>query len=199
MMKTILVIDDELSVREAFGVVFNGKYETVMCEGGHQALEIVKNALPDLIILDIIMPGMDGIKVLRKLTEMNCPSRVVVITSARTIKLAVEAMKMGACGYITKPLDVEEIRLVVDRTLQLQKPEAILDFYAQFSSEKGLSLQKAVESFEGDLIRTALTVSNGIQTKAAKSLKTSRRILKYKMDKLGIKEVNNEQMVRRSK
>ncbi len=199
MMKTILVVDDELSVLEAFGVVLDGEYKVIMCESGHQALEIAKNASPDLIILDIIMPEIDGIEVLRKLKKMNCPSRVVVLTSARTIKMAVEAMKMGAYGYITKPLDVEEIRLVVERALQPQKLSTPLAFQAKLSSKKGLSLQEAVESFERNLIQSALAATNGVQTKAAKSLKTSRRILKYKMDKLGIKGLNNRQMVRSGK
>ncbi len=86
-MKTILVIDDELSVRESFDVVLKDEYKVIMSEGGHQALEIVKHGAPDLIILDIIMPQMDGIEVLRKLKEMNCRSPVVVVTSARTIKV----------------------------------------------------------------------------------------------------------------
>ncbi len=184
-MKTILVIDDELSVRESFDVVLKDEYKVIMSEGGHQALEIVKHGAPDLIILDIIMPQMDGIEVLRKLKEMNCRSPVVVVTSARTIKVAVEAMKMGAHGYITKPLDVEEIKLVVERALQLRKPRASLSFQARPFSGKGLSLEEAVESFERNLIQDALAKSNGVQTKAAKLLKTSRRILKYKMDKLG--------------
>lgn len=187
MMKTILVVDDELSVREAFGVVLKDKYRVIVSEDGQRALTIARNAPPDLIILDIIMPKMDGIEVLRKLKEMNCRSKVVVVTSPRTIKTAVEAMKMGACGYITKPLDVEEIELVVERTLQPPKSRVSLSPEARFLSKKGLSLEKAVENFEKSLIQDALSKSNGVQTKTAKLLKTSRRILKYKIDKLGIK------------
>lgn len=186
-MKTILVVDDELSVREAFGVVLKREYRIIVSEDGHRALEIAKNAPPDLIILDIIMPKMDGIEVLRKLKEMNCRSKVVVVTSPRTIKMAVEAMKMGACGYITKPLDVEEIELVVERTLQLPKSKASLSPEARLFSKKGLSLEQAVENFERKLIQDALKKSNDVQSEAARLLKTSRRILKYKMDNLGIK------------
>jgi DNA-binding NtrC family response regulator len=193
MMKTILVVDDELSVLEAFNVVLKDRYEVITSEGGKEALEIAVKSHPDLIILDIVMPEMDGMEMLRKLKGVNCSSTVVVVTSARTIKMAVEAMKAGAYGYVTKPLDVEEIGLVVERALQSRGTKPSLNFQAQVSSQKTLPLQKAVDNFEKKLIQDALTKNNGVQTKAAKSLKISRRILKYKMDKLGIESLNGKQ------
>ena len=186
-MKTILVVDDEASVREAFNVVLKDEYTVITSEGGREALESAGKTHPDLIILDVAMPEMNGMELLRKLNGMNCSPAVVVVTSARTIKMAVEAMKAGAYGYITRPLDVQEIGLVVERALQSKSPKIVSASEVQVSSRKDLSLQKAVDNFERKLIQDALTKSNGIQTKAAKSLKISRRILKYKMDKLGIK------------
>ena len=198
-MKTILVVDDEASVREAFNVVLKDEYEIMTSEGGREALEIAGKSHPDLIILDVVMPEMDGMELLRKLKGMNCSPAVVVVTSARTIKMAVEAMKAGAYGYITKPLDVQEITLVVERALQSRGTKPSLNSQAQVSSQKTLSLQKAVDNFERKLIQDALTKSNDVQTKAAKSLKISRRILKYKMDKLGIEGLNNKQKARSEK
>ena len=186
-MKTILVVDGELSIREAFNVVLKDEYEVITSEGGKEALEVAGKSHPDLIILDVVMPEMAGMEMLRKLNEMNCSPAVVVVTSARTIKMAVEAMKAGAYGYITKPLDVQEIGLVVERALQSRGTKPLSDSEMQVSSRKDLSLQKAVGNFERKLIQDALTKSKGVQTKAAKLLKISRRILKYKMDKLGIK------------
>jgi len=187
-MSTILVVDDESSVREAFKVVLKDKHKVIVNENGHQALKTLKNVSADLIILDIMMPGISGIEVLEKLSENSCHAAVIVLTSPRMIKTAVEAMKMGACAYITKPLDIEEMKLVVERTLQLKTSETPLSLRSAVSPSKGnMSLRKAVQNFERGLIQDALMKTNGVQTKAAKYLKTSRRILRYKIDKLGIK------------
>ena len=198
-MKTILVVDGELSVREAFNVVLKDEYTVITSESGKEALKSAGETHPDLIILDVVMPEMNGMELLRKLKGTNCSPAVVVVTSARTIKMAVEAMKAGAYGYITKPLDVQEIGLVVERALQSRGLKPLSDSEVQVSSRKDLSLQKAVDNFERKLIQDAFTKSNGVQTKAAKSLKISRRILKYKMDKLGIKGLNNKQKARSEK
>ena len=186
-MKKILIIDDELTVREAFGIILRNDYDVAFSKGGQEALELVKECSPDLVIVDIIMPGMDGVEVVRKLKKMNCPSEIIVLTSCSMMKIAVEAVKIGACGYITKPLDVEEIKTVVERALQTADDKTPAKVHSGKVGKKELPFKEKVENFERGLIEDALNRAGWVQTKAAKLLKISRRMLKYKMDKLSIK------------
>ncbi len=115
---TLLVVDDEAGVRESVRMIFAHDYHVLSAGNGEEALRVVQNESPEVILLDVKMPGMNGIETLRKIKESNHASRVVMITATKTIKNAVEAMKLGAEDYVTKPFDVDEIRLIVKRSLR---------------------------------------------------------------------------------
>ncbi|NOY53768.1 MAG: sigma-54-dependent Fis family transcriptional regulator [Deltaproteobacteria bacterium] len=115
---TLLVVDDEAGVRESVRMIFANDYNVLSAGNGEEALRIVQSELPDVILLDVKMPGMNGMETLRKIKESSHPSRIVMITATKTIKNAVEAMKLGAEDYVTKPFDVDEIRLIVKRSLE---------------------------------------------------------------------------------
>jgi DNA-binding NtrC family response regulator len=76
--------------------------------------------VPDVILLDILLPDLDGLKVLERMKQEDPDAMVIMITATRTIKTAVEAMKLGAYDYVTKPFDVDELRLIVSRALSNQ-------------------------------------------------------------------------------
>lgn len=118
MKKKILVVDDELSTRESFRMMLKDKYTVFTVESGEEAIKSVEKDYPHLIFLDILMPGMDGIKVLRELKEIDKDLIIIVITATKSIKTAVTAMKLGAYDYITKPFDVDEINLIVEKALR---------------------------------------------------------------------------------
>jgi len=90
-------------------------YEVFVAEDGFSALKEVKKEGIDLIITDVRMPKLDGIRLLRKIKEVSPSTLVVVITAYGTIENAVEAMKNGAYDYITKPISPEQIKLVVQK------------------------------------------------------------------------------------
>ncbi len=117
-METLLVVDDEYSARESFRIIFKDRYKVILAEDGEKALKILEEEPVDVMILDILMPDMDGLEVLKRIQRMENKPIVIVVTAVRSIKTAVEAMKLGAYDYITKPFDVDEMRLVVSKAIE---------------------------------------------------------------------------------
>jgi len=120
-MKTrILVVDDEKDALELMAEVFVSKgYEVDKASNGIEALRQVKQSEPDIILSDIYMPGMDGMELLKNITKDYPHIPVLMMTAYGTIDNAVEAMKIGAKDYITKPLRFEELHAKVERISQL--------------------------------------------------------------------------------
>ena len=120
-MSKILVVDDESLMREfiAESLISNG-YEVDSARNGVKALELMNSEIYDLILTDYKMPKVSGMDVLRKAIEKIPDCKVVIMTAYGTIENAVEAMKLGAFDYITKPFSVEEILLLVKRALEFK-------------------------------------------------------------------------------
>ena len=115
---TVLIVDDEPGVRDAVRMVFEDTCEVLQAATGEQALEVLQGNEVDLVMLDHRMPGESGIDVLPRLLAVDPSIVVVLATAVRDVRMAVEAMRRGAYDYLTKPFDVEEIRLVVRRGLE---------------------------------------------------------------------------------
>ena len=122
-MTTILVVDDEESTLEAFKILLGDKYIVIACDSGEKALEEIDKKHIDIVLLDIIMPGIDGLEVLKKIKEKGLPIDVVMITATRTVETAVTAMKLGAYDYIVKPVDKDNILMVLERIVEKRKLE----------------------------------------------------------------------------
>ena len=114
---SLLVVDDEPGVRESIRMIFENDYRIITASSGMDAIGIVKEESPEVVLLDVKMPQMNGMETLRRIKEINQSSKVIMITATKTVKNAVEAMKLGAEDYITKPFDVDEIRLIIKRAL----------------------------------------------------------------------------------
>ena len=117
----IMVVDDELSIREAFcDWLKQDGYEVETAAGGLEALAKVKERHYDIMLVDVKMPGMDGITLLKKLKEEDPDSSVVMMTAHGAIQDAVEAMKLGANDYLLKPFELDELSLTIEKLVQIQ-------------------------------------------------------------------------------
>ena len=118
--KAILIVDDEPNIRRVLEAVFSKDgYRVFVAENGKKALDVVSTE-PDLDVMlcDLVMPDLNGVEVLEAAREINPGLSVVMITAHGTIKTAVDAMKLGAFDYVTKPFDMDEIKLVVKNALE---------------------------------------------------------------------------------
>jgi len=116
--KSVLIVDDEknilLTLSQSLEVL---RLETDTATNGEEALAKLKEKEFGLILLDIRMPGMDGMEVLRQVREIRPDIRIIMISAYGTIEVAVEAMKLGAVDFIQKPFSPEEVRALVSRVL----------------------------------------------------------------------------------
>src|SRR3989454_8463787 len=119
----ILVVDDDPGVRESFRLILEDHYDVLDVPDGPRALEVVRSAQVDLVLLDIRLPDMDGIEVLERLKAIDEQIEVVLVTAVKTLRTAVAAMKLGAFDYITKPFEEDELIAVIQRALERRSLE----------------------------------------------------------------------------
>jgi len=118
-MPTVLVVDDTAFMRSVIREILSSEgFEVAEAENGKVALEIYENIRPDVVTLDIVMPEMDGIEVLKKLKEMDPNAKVIMCTALGEEQILKRAIKMGAKGYVIKPFQpnkvVEEVKKVLE-------------------------------------------------------------------------------------
>jgi two-component system nitrogen regulation response regulator NtrX len=122
MQQTILIIDDEKDIRTSLaGILEDEGYQVLSEESGLDGIECALQELPDLILLDIWMPGMDGLETLEKLKSQLPQVTVIMISGHGTIETAVRATKLGAFDFIEKPLSLEKVLISVANALQIQE------------------------------------------------------------------------------
>jgi len=122
-VRSVLIVDDEVGTRESLKMILKNDYEVFLARDAEEAFLQIKEHSPDVILLDIILPDIDGLKVLERIKQKEAEGIVIMITATKTVKTAVEAMKLGAYDYITKPFDIDELRLIINRALSTQALE----------------------------------------------------------------------------
>ncbi len=120
----ILIVDDEEAIREILAEFCRSlDYEAVIAASGEEALEKFKPDAFDCVISDISMPGMNGIELLKNIKTIDKRVVFLIITGYPSIESAVEAMKLGAYDYITKPFNMEDMQLKIERALYTRSLE----------------------------------------------------------------------------
>lgn len=115
MANKILIVDDQFGIRVLLQeVLVQEGYQVFQAPNGPTALEIVKNDAPDLILLDMKIPGMDGLEILRNIRKMEVDTKVIMMTAYGELDLIQEAMELGALAHFTKPFDIDELRQKVN-------------------------------------------------------------------------------------
>jgi DNA-binding NtrC family response regulator len=169
-MDTILIVDDEKSILDLLGMVFKKEgYRVVANSGTAKAFEIVDSDDIDLVISDIKMPHLDGMALLKTVKRQRPDVPVIVITAFGSVKQAVEALKEGALDYVTKPFDIEELKILVAHGFEQRRlrEENILlkkTFQDQVSFENMIGKSKAMQEVFHLIERIASTDSTVLVT-----------------------------------
>ena len=122
MKPRVLIIDDEDAVRSSLKMIFEYEgYETLQAANGAVGLKLAEQEAPDLVFLDVRMPQLDGLDVLKRLKEKDPALPVVILSGHGTVKTAVEAVKLGAFDFIEKPPDSERILIAARNALGHKK------------------------------------------------------------------------------
>jgi DNA-binding NtrC family response regulator len=109
MKPTILIVDDEPGARESLEVILEDKYSPLSAASGQEALEAHQKVPVDIILLDVNMPGRDGLETLRRIKEQDEEIDVIMVSALNLARKAVDAIKLGAYDYIAKPFEPEDI------------------------------------------------------------------------------------------
>lgn len=120
-METVLIVDDSKDMQFILSNILKEQgYETISVGDGERAIKEVKARAPNLVLLDIKLPGMDGMKILEEMKQIDKDLIIIMLTAFGDVKDAVRAMRLGAFDYITKPFDNEEMLLIIKKALQTQ-------------------------------------------------------------------------------
>lgn len=123
MKRRILIVDDEPRVRMSLKMVLEPTYEVLQAADAQEGLDLFRRESPHLVLLDVILPGMDGLAVLEKLQAEDRSVPVIMLTGTKAVKTAVDAMKLGAADYISKPFEIDELRIIIAKALENQELE----------------------------------------------------------------------------
>ncbi len=161
MPPVVLIVEDETILGDSIAIYLERHgYAPAVARSGKEGLRLAEEATPDVAVVDIRLPGMDGLEVLRRMREGWPGTEVVMMTAHASIASAVEAMKRGAFDYLTKPLDLEELRVVVEKALtHLHMRQQLTYLRDREAAESGvgriLGESEAVGALRGEIERIA--------------------------------------------
>ena len=174
---SVLLVDDDERLRSRMSRAFEERgYETQQAEGYDSAIAIASAESTELAVVDLRMPGKSGLEVVKELHRIDPLTKIVVLTGYGSIATALEAMRLGATLYLTKPADVDEVIAAFDRGAAETEPSA-----AESSEE--LPETPSLARVEWEHIQRVLTDCDGNITKAAERLGIHRRSLQRKLAK----------------
>lgn len=155
----ILVVDDDESLRDSMRMLLSDKYEVVFAVNGREAIQKVEKSIPDLMLLDVRLPEVDGLEVLKTVKGIEPDLDVVMLTAMNTVQFAVDAIKAGASDYLTKPFDIDAISSLIEKILEKKylKKENI---YLKEEIQKEFQFEKIVG--QSPLMREIFTMISQI-------------------------------------
>ena len=125
----VLIVEDEIVLAGAIATFLERHgLATVTAHSGEDGLRLAEEASPDVAIVDIRLPGIDGLEVLRELRAGSPGTEVIMTTAHASVASALEAMKLGAVDYLTKPVDLDKLRVVIDKAVNDQRMRRELSY-----------------------------------------------------------------------
>ena len=126
--KTILIVDDDPAICYAFQRIFEkNNYLTLEATNGEEAINLISNQNPLVVFMDITMPKMNGLVAIERIKEINVHLPVIVITGDGNMGTAIKAMQIGAYDYLTKPLDIDKVRITAERAIEMTLMKTRID------------------------------------------------------------------------
>lgn len=188
---TVLVVDDDSSIRWVLArALNNAQFKVLSCDSGQQALELINQAQPQLVITDIQMSGMSGLELLETINQQWPDLPVIMITAYADTDLASKTHELGAFDYLPKPFDINHVIKICQRALDNQKQNNDLPLWLQHIEKKVDSdyhlgndkvLIEMQRDFEQFMMESALRLSKDHKQKAAKILGWGRNTLTRKL------------------
>ncbi len=114
--KVLLVVDDNIGIIESMDILFCDDFEVLAASSVTEAMNILRNVQPDIILLDYLMPGLNGIQLLREIKQMKIASKIILFTASVWESVREEVMDLGVDGFIRKPFDIWEIEALARGT-----------------------------------------------------------------------------------
>jgi len=164
-MNKILVVDDELSIRESFSLILEGKYKLFLAASGEAALKTTADQKIDLVYLDIRMPGLNGLETLKRIKEIDASVEVIMVTAVNDVQKASEAVKLGARDYIVKPFDVDAILKLTEMVLRRKSLQREGKEAPQLigQNEKMIEITKIIEKIASKDLRVLILGEPGTE------------------------------------
>lgn len=150
----ILVVDDELGTRESLRAILEGRHRVKTVERGREALQLIASQEPDMVFLDLLMPEMGGIEVLRRIKEMSSEIQVAIVTAYASLENAQEALRLGAADYLIKPFDKGDVERVVEKGLSRRWEHQQARRSMEDAQEKIISIEREKEQLQREITLT---------------------------------------------
>ncbi|NDY71716.1 sigma-54-dependent Fis family transcriptional regulator [Desulfobacter hydrogenophilus] len=163
MYPAVLIVDDESTIIDSLeGILSDDGFEVIHAFNGYEALKKIDSDSPDIVLLDIWMPGMDGIDTLKEIKQHHPSLPVVMITGHGSIESAVEATKSGAFDFLEKPLSIDKVILAINNALNFRKLEEENRYLRKKTIEKNsiTGTSPAVQKLYGEIMVAAPTESS---------------------------------------
>ncbi len=158
MYPAVLIVDDEVTIIESLkGILSDDGFEVIHAYNGYEALKKIEAESPDIVLLDIWMPGMDGIETLKEIKKISPNLPVVMITGHGTIEAAVDATKSGAYDFLEKPLSIDKVMVTINNALNFRKLEEENIYLRKKTIEKTsiTGTSPAVQKLYGEIMSAA--------------------------------------------
>lgn len=193
-MDRILLVEDDRNTLEGLAEILSMEnYEVVKAIDGKSAVRELKNSSFNVLLTDPVLPDFDGLELANLAWKEQNEIMVIILTAFGSVKHAVSAMKEGVFDYLTKPIDIDELLIVLKKAINQQKLRHDLPFYIKanhgnirlpdFSELKGMNYRNQLEYADKIIIKKALEETNGNKTHAAKRLGFSIRTMRNKVNK----------------
>ncbi|MEW6096806.1 MAG: sigma-54 dependent transcriptional regulator [bacterium] len=142
---TILVVDDDVSILDSFETLLKDDYEVSVTTTGEEALKITNDKKINLVLLDLILPDIDGMEILQQIKKIDLEIEVIIITGMETsVESSIRAMQLGAYDYITKPLNINELSIIIKRALEKQRLRREVTYLRTIEAEKPISFANII-------------------------------------------------------